>query len=80
VSREAAVAPISVSMSRTCGGGLLIAVRYSYEGKPATLKQRTVMAKALLREALNRLEEGKPMDLGFSEDAVRRVRTDTIEA
>ncbi|MEW6635616.1 MAG: hypothetical protein AB1425_02255 [Actinomycetota bacterium] len=67
-------------MSRTCGGGLLIAVRYSYEGKPATPKRRTVMAKEMLREALDRLEEGKPAYAGFSEDAVRRVRTDKMEA
>jgi hypothetical protein len=37
------------------------------------------MVKALLAEALGRLEKGKPMDAGFSEDAVRRVRTDTME-
>ncbi|MDX5895292.1 hypothetical protein [Rubrobacter radiotolerans] len=80
MSREAIVAPISVSVSRTYGDGLLIAVHYSYEGKPATLKRRTAMAKEMLREALDRLEEGEPVDLGFSEDSVRRIRTDKIEA
>ena len=38
------------------------------------------MARALLREALGRLQSGKPVDADFSEDAMRRVRTDEMEA
>ena len=34
----------------------------------------------MLREASDRLERGEPMDLGFSENSQRRVRTDRIEA
>jgi hypothetical protein len=30
----------------------------------------------MLRESLERLESGKPADLGFAENAVRRIRTD----
>jgi hypothetical protein len=30
----------------------------------------------MLREALDRLESNKPTDLGFAENAVRRIRTD----
>ncbi len=37
------------------------------------------MAKAVLGDALDRLEKGKPVDLGFSEDAHRRVRSDKME-
>jgi hypothetical protein len=36
------------------------------------------MAKKMLREALDRLESNKPTDLGFAENAVRRIRTDHI--
>ena len=38
------------------------------------------MAKKMLREPLECLESGKPTDLGFAEDAVRRIRTDHIGA
>jgi hypothetical protein len=34
------------------------------------------VAKKLLREPLDRLESNKPTDLGFAEDAIRRIRTD----
>ena len=57
-----------------------IAVRYSYEKSPDTSRQRIGMARALLREALGRLQGGKPVDAGFSEDAIRRTRTDEMEA
>lgn len=58
--------------------GLVVTLRYAYEGKPP--KKRTGMAKALLGEALARLEKGKPADLGFAEDAIKRVRTDRMQA
>ncbi|QYJ14859.1 hypothetical protein Rxycam_00666 [Rubrobacter xylanophilus DSM 9941] len=70
---------LSVCVSRAREGGLKITLRYAYEGRPPSLRQRAGMVKALLAEALGRLEKGKPMDAGFSEDAVRRVRTDTME-
>lgn len=72
--------PISVSVARTREGGVVVAVRYSFEGKPPSLSRRTEMAKTVLGDALDRLEKGKPVDLGFSEDAHRRVRTDKMEA
>jgi hypothetical protein len=34
------------------------------------------MAKRMLRESLGHLESKKPTDLGFAENAVRRIRTD----
>jgi hypothetical protein len=71
---------LALSVSRTREGGVTVSLRYSYEGRPPSLKKRAGMAKALLSEALDRLETGKPVDLGFAEDAVRRVRTDTMEA
>ena len=60
--------------------GLVLTLRYAYEGRPPSLSKRAGMAKALLGEALKHLEEGTPVDLGFAEDAHRRVRTDTMEA
>ena len=60
--------------------GLVLTLRYAYEGRPPSLSERSCMAKALLGEALERLEEGTPVDLGFAEDAHRRVRTDKLEA
>lgn len=54
-------------------------MRYAYEGRPPSSKKRAEMAKVVLTEALDRMERGKPVDLGFAEDAVRRVRTDTME-
>jgi hypothetical protein len=38
------------------------------------------MVRALLGEALGRLDEGGTVDPGFAKDAVRRARTDTLEA
>lgn len=72
--------PLSVSVSRTRENGLLIFVRYSYEGKLPPRNKRIEVAESLLREALERLEGGEVSDLGFAEDAVRRVRTDRMEA
>ena len=72
--------PISVSVSRAREGGVVVAVRYSFEGRPPSLRKRTEMAKIVLGDALDRLEKGKPVDLGFSEDVHRRVRTDKMEA
>jgi hypothetical protein len=34
------------------------------------------VAKKMLSESLDRLERNKPTDLGFAENAVRRIRTD----
>ncbi len=61
-------------------GNLVVTLRYAYEGKPPSLRKRAELAKDLLREALDRLEKGKPTDLGFAEDAQRRVRPDKMEA
>lgn len=72
--------PISVSVARAREGGVAVAVQYYFEGRPPSLRKRTEMVKAVLRDALDRLEKGKPVDLGFSEDAHRRVRTDKMEA
>lgn len=71
---------LTLSVSRTREGGVTISLRYSYKGRPPSLKRRAGMAKALLGEALDRLENGKPVDLGFAEDAVRRVRANKMEA
>lgn len=38
------------------------------------------MARAMLREAADRLEGPSPVDIGFSENSPRRVRTDRMEA
>ena len=75
------VHPLSVRVSRAGGktGGLVVTLRYAYEGKPPSRKERVSLAKTVLREALARLEDGDPADVGFSEDAVRRVRTDWME-
>ena len=71
---------LALSLTRTPEGGLEVAVRYSYEGRPPSPSKRAEMARGVLREAFERLGEGEPVDLGFAEDAARRVRTDTIEA
>ena len=74
---------VSVSRSRGATGeadSTVIAVRYSYEGKPPGPKKRVEMAKALLVEALQRLNKGEVADLGFQEDGVRRFRIDKMEA
>jgi hypothetical protein len=70
---------LAVSVSRTQDDSLSIAMRYSYEGRPPTLKKRAEMAKAMLREAVSRLESCEIVDVGFSEDSQRRVRTDRME-
>ena len=60
--------------------GLVLTPRYAYEGRPPFPSTRAGIAKALFGEALERLEEGTPVDLGFAEDAHRRVRIDKLEA
>lgn len=72
---------VSVSLSRGAtgeAGGVVIAVRYSYEGKPPGPKKRVEMAKALLGEAVERLNGDEVADLGFQEDSSRRLRTDKM--
>ncbi len=71
---------LALSLTRTPEGGLRIALHYSYEGRPPSSRKRAEMARGVLREALERLGEGEPVDLGFAEDAARRVRTDAMEA
>lgn len=73
---------MSISVSRPCGAaaGLLVSLRYSYEVKPPNHKACIEMAKALMREALQRLEAGEVADLGLREDSPRRVRIDQWEA
>jgi hypothetical protein len=71
---------LAVSVSRTREGSLIIAVRYSYEGRPPSHNKRTDMAKAMLLEAMDRLQDGNSVDVGFSEDSPRSVRTDRMEA
>ncbi len=71
---------LALSLTRTPEVGLRIALRYSYDGRPPSSKKRAEMASGVLREALERLGEGEPADLGFAEDGARRVRTDAMEA
>jgi hypothetical protein len=66
----------SLSVVRGEDGALTLTLRYSYEGRPPSFGKRIEMAKKMLREPLDRLEHGKPANLGFAEDAVRRIRTD----
>ena len=80
VQNDAVPGALAVSVSRTREGSLIIAVRYSYEGKLPSHKKRAEMAKAMLREAVDRLQDGNSVDVGFSEDSQRRVRTDRMEA
>jgi hypothetical protein len=70
---------ISLSITRATEDSLVVALRYSYEGKPPPLRKRVGMAKAILRKALGRLEGCEPAEVGFEEDAIRRVRTDRME-
>jgi hypothetical protein len=70
----------SLSVVRGEDGGLTLTLRYSYEGRPPSFGKRVEMAKKMLREPLDRLENGNPADLGFAEDAVRRMRTDHFGA
>ena len=76
----AAPSTLAVSVSRTREGGLIIAVRYSYEGKVPSYKKRAEMARAMLCEAAERLESGEHVEIGFSEDSVRCICTDRMEA
>ncbi len=71
---------LTLSVSRAREGGLLVSLRYSYKGKLPSRKERIVMAQKILSEALERLGGGGVADLGFQEDAQRRVRTDRMEA
>ncbi len=71
---------LGLSMSRTREGGVLVSLRYSYEGKPPSRKERIEAAKTLLLEVLGCLEGGEVADVGFQEDIQRRVRTDRMEA
>lgn len=71
---------ISASVARNSTGGFTVAVRYAYEGKPPSRKERVALARAVLGEALKRLEKSSEVaDVGFQEDAMRRVRTDRME-
>jgi hypothetical protein len=79
VPNHTAPGTLAVSVSRTREGGLIIAVRYSYEGRPPSSKKRIEMAKAILREAVDRLQDGDPVDVGFNEYVPRRIRTDRME-
>lgn len=72
---------ISVCVARsTREDALMVTLRYAYEEKLPSSRKRTEMARALLGEALARLDNGKPVDLGFSEDAIKRVRTNRMQA
>jgi hypothetical protein len=76
---DTAPGTLAVSVSRTREGGLIIPVRYSYEGRPPSSKKRIEMAKAMLGEAVDRLQDGNSVDVAFSEDSSRRIRTDRME-
>ncbi len=73
---------VHVARARPRDDRLIVSVRHSYEGRPPARKKRVQQAKTLLSEALERLEEAgsdEVADLGFAEDATRRVRTDRME-
>ena len=72
----------SVCVSRTSGehNGLVVTLRHAYEGKLPVRKGQISLAKTMLGEVLAPLEEGDLADVGSSEDAVHRVRTDQMEA
>ena len=76
VPNDTAPGTLPVSVSCTRERGLIIAVRYSYEGRPPSSKKHIEMAKAILREDVDRLQDSNSMDIGFSEDTLRRIRTD----
>ena len=76
VPNDTAPGTLPVSVSCTRERGLIIAVRYSYEGRPPSSKKHIEMAKAILREDVDRLQDSNSMDIGFSEDPLRRIRTD----
>ncbi len=75
------VHPLSVCVYRVGGkaGGLRVTLRYAYEASPPPRKERISLAKTMPDEVLARLEDGDLADTGFSEDAVRRVRTDQMD-
>ena len=79
VPNDTAPGTLAVSVSRTREGGLIIAVRYSYEGRPPSFKKRIELVKAMLREAVDRLQDSSSVDVGFSEDSPKRIRTDRME-
>jgi hypothetical protein len=66
----------SLTVVRGQDGELTLTLRYSYADRPPSFRNRTEVAKKMLRESLDRLESKKPIDLGFAEDAVRHIRTD----
>jgi hypothetical protein len=78
VPNDTAPGTLAVSVSRTREGSLIIAVRYSYEGRPPSFKKRIEMAKAMLRKAVDRLQDSSSVDVGFSEDSPKRIRTDRM--
>jgi hypothetical protein len=78
VANNTAPGTLAVSVSRTREGSLIIAVRYSYEGRPPSFKKRIEMAKAMLRKAVDRLQDSSSVDVGFSEDSPKRIRTDRM--
>jgi hypothetical protein len=75
---DTAPGTLAVSVSRTREGSLIIAVRYSYEGRSPSFKKRIEMAKAMLRKAVDRLQDSSSVDVGFSEDSPKRIRTDRM--
>lgn len=77
--RPGTVEPLTLTIGRGEDGGLILTLRYSYEGRLPSFKKRARMAAVLLREALDRLQSGEVADTGFSEDALRRIRTDRME-
>jgi hypothetical protein len=77
--RPGTIEPLALTIGRGEDGRLTLTLRYSYESKPPSSRKRTRMATVLLREALDRLQSGEVADTGFSEDALRRVRTDRME-
>jgi hypothetical protein len=79
VPNDTAPGTLAVSVSRSRQGSPIIAVRYSYEGRTPSFKKRIEMAKAMLREAVDRLQDGDPVDVAFSEDSSRRILTDRME-
>ncbi|ABG05194.1 hypothetical protein Rxyl_2264 [Rubrobacter xylanophilus DSM 9941] len=77
--RSGTVEPLALTIIRGEDSGLTLTLRYSYEGKPPSFGERTTMVAVLLREVLDLLQGGEVADTGFSEDALRRVRTDRME-
>lgn len=71
--------PIAIYVVRSRDGTFIATLRYTYKDKPPSSERRTEMAVVLLREVLDRLEADKPVDLGFAEDARRRVCTDKMQ-